>query len=88
MADTELVIRVELYASLMKYLPAGSSRHATSMTIGAETTPHELIDRIGIPRNLAHLVLRNGVYVLPLERNQAIFEDGDLFALWPPVAGG
>jgi len=88
MADNELVLRVELYASLMKYLPAGSSRHATSMTISADTSPHELIDRMGIPRNLAHLVLRNGVYVLPLERNQAIFEDGDLFALWPPVAGG
>ena len=83
-----ITIRVELYASLMKYLPPGSSRHGTTMDVAAAITPHELIDRLGIPRKLAHLVLRNGVYVLPLERNEAIFEDGDLFALWPPVAGG
>jgi len=89
MADTATItLRVELYASLMKYLPPGSSRHAASIAVDHNITPHQLIDQFGIPRELAHVVLRNGVYVLPLERNQALFEDGDLFALWPPVAGG
>ena len=88
MAGDTLGLDVELYASLMSYLPPGSSRHRTQVTVAADITPHQLIDRLGIPRRLAHIVLRNGVFVLPLERNQAIFEDGDLFALWPPVAGG
>ena len=88
MAGNDITLRVELYASLMKYLPPGSSRHRTTLSVAADTTPHQLIDRLGIPRQLAHLVLKNGVYVLPLERNQAIFADDDLFALWPPVAGG
>jgi hypothetical protein len=87
-ADGQITLRVELYASLMKYLPAGSNRHATRIDVSADITPHQLIDSLGIPRRLAHVVLRNGCYVLPLERNQALFEDGDLFALWPPVAGG
>jgi sulfur carrier protein ThiS len=88
MADDNITLRVELYASLMKYLPPGSSRHRTAITVAADITPHALIDKLGIPRELAHLVLKNGAYVLPLERNQAIFADDDLFALWPPVAGG
>jgi sulfur carrier protein ThiS len=88
MTHANLSIDVELYASLMSYLPAGSSRHRTMVTVPADITPHQLIDRLGIPRELAHLVLRNGVFLLPLERNEAVFEDGDLFALWPPVAGG
>ena len=87
MADN-ITLRVELYASLMKYLPPDSSRHRTTLSVSADTTPHQLIDQLGIPRELAHLVLKNGAYVLPLERNQAIFADDDLFALWPPVAGG
>lgn len=88
MADDSIALQVELYASLMKYLPPDSSRHRTTLKVAADTTPHQLIDQLGIPRELAHLVLKNGSYVLPLERNQAIFADGDLFALWPPVAGG
>lgn len=88
MSATNLTIHVELYASLMSYLPAGSGRHRATVTVPADITPHQLIDHLAIPRDLAHLVLRNGVFVLPLERNEAVFEDGDLFALWPPVAGG
>ena len=88
MGDNTIALQVELYASLMKYLPPDSSRHRTQVRVAVDTTPHQLIDQLGIPRELAHLVLKNGTYVLPLERNQAIFADGDLFALWPPVAGG
>ena len=81
-------IHLELYASLMEYLPPGQSRHRREIHIDADDTPHTVIDRLNIPRERAHLVLKNGVYVTPLERNQAIFQEGDVFAIWPPVAGG
>lgn len=87
-AEPTIGLRIELYASLMQYLPPGSSRHGITLTLPADITAHAVIDRLGIPRRLAHLVLRNGSFVLPEERDQAIFQDGDLFAMWPPVAGG
>jgi molybdopterin converting factor small subunit len=41
-----------------------------------------------VPRKLSHLVLVNGVYAHPDERDTAILKDGDTLAIWPPVAGG
>ena len=81
-------IHLELYASLMEYLPPGQDRHRREIRIEADDTPNRVIDRLGIPRERAHLVLKNGVYVSPRQRDQAIFEADDIFALWPPVAGG
>ena len=34
------------------------------------------------------LVLINGVFVAPQERNKPLLRDGDTLAIWPPVAGG
>lgn len=81
-------IYLELYASLMRYLPPGAGRHRREIEIADGATPHDVIDAYGIPRGSAHLVLRNGVFVLPLERNRPVFQAGDVLAIWPPVAGG
>ncbi|MGB9149478.1 MAG: MoaD/ThiS family protein, partial [Burkholderiales bacterium] len=35
-----------------------------------------------------HLVLLNGVYVYPPERQTTRLRDGDALAIWPPIAGG
>jgi len=40
------------------------------------------------PRELAHLVLLNGIYVAPEQRNLVSIKEGDVLAIWPPVAGG
>ena len=37
---------------------------------------------------LVHLVLVNGVYVQPEERASRVLKDGDVLAIWPPIAGG
>lgn len=81
-------IYLELYASLMAHLPPGTARHRREIEIADDATPHDVIDAYGIPRAAAHLVLRNGVFVLPLERNRPVFQAGDVLAIWPPVAGG
>lgn len=81
-------IYLELYASLMEYLPPGQGRHRRELHIDAADTPHAVLDRLGIPRERAHLALRNGVYLSRPQRDEALFEAGDVFALWPPVAGG
>ena len=47
-----------------------------------------LLDRYGVPFEHAHLVLRNGVFLHQQEREQTPLEEGDVIAVWPPVAGG
>jgi sulfur carrier protein ThiS len=37
---------------------------------------------------LVHLVLINGVYVPPDERATRRLAEGDVLAIWPPIAGG
>jgi hypothetical protein len=43
---------------------------------------------LGMPPALVKLVVLNGVFVPPGERAVRRFADGDVLAIWPPVAGG
>jgi molybdopterin converting factor small subunit len=81
-------VTFKLYATLSEYLPGNARDHQVETEIAAGTTPNQIIDSHGVPRKLAHLVVLNGVYVHPSERDQAILRDGDTLAVWPPVAGG
>jgi len=81
-------VQLELYASLMKYLPAEAVRHRVQVDIDSGTTAHALLDRYQVPFEQAHLVLRNGVFLHQEERDQTLLQDGDVIAVWPPVAGG
>ena len=81
-------ITFKLYASLSQYLPAGSDKHSININIADTDTAFSLLDKFNVPRESAHLVLLNGVYLDPQQRNEHIFNDGDTLAIWPPVAGG
>lgn len=81
-------VQLELYASLMEYLPRDATRHRARVDVPPGTTAHALLDRFAVPREKAHLVLRNGVYLHQEDRDAVILEDGDVVAAWPPVAGG
>ena len=78
----------KLYASLAAYLPEDSGKHEVDLDIEESATPHTIIDQFNVPRESAHLILLNGSYVQPDQRDQAIFKEGDTLAIWPPVAGG
>lgn len=81
-------LRIKLFASLHVYLPEGAARNEVTVEYPARITPNALLDALGVPREMAHLVLRNGVYLKPAERDRPVLNDGDAFAVWPPVAGG
>lgn len=81
-------VHLELYASLMTYLPANADKHRAVSEVSDGTTAHVLLDRYGVPREKAHLVLRNGVFLHQQERDSTPLQDGDTIAVWPPVAGG
>ena len=81
-------ITFKLYAGLGEYLPAGSYDNATAAEIEPGTSAHELIHRFNGPPERAHLVLLNGVYLNASERDSRALREGDVLAVWPPVAGG
>ena len=81
-------LTLKLYAGLTDYLPPDAVDNKLIIEISEHITAYELIDRYRVPRDMAHLVLLNGVYVNPEDRNRAMFNDGDTLAIWPPVAGG
>lgn len=81
-------ITLELYASLMRHLPPGSGMHEAVIEVDADATLNQIIDRFHIPPRLAHLVLVNGYFKRPEERDRPLLQEGDKVAIWPPVAGG
>jgi len=81
-------VQLELYASLMRFLPPDAERHRIRLDVVAGTTAHDLLDRYQVPREQAHLVLRNGVFLHAGERDDLALGEGDVIAVWPPVAGG
>lgn len=81
-------VQLELYASLMQYLPPEAERHRVRLEVPPGTTAHALLDRYRVPRGQAHLVLRNGVFLHREDRDRMVLEEGDVVAAWPPVAGG
>lgn len=82
-------ITFKLYASLTEYLPP-EMRYGNRMTLevteGASIA--QIIEPFGLPERLVHLVIVNGVYVEPAQRLTRSLNEGDVLAIWPPIAGG
>lgn len=82
-------ITLKLYASLSDLLPAGADANAVELEISEDTTLNNLIDQHRVPRELAHLVLLNGHFICDTDRDlPGQLKQGDVLAIWPPVAGG
>lgn len=82
-------ITFKLYASLTQHLPADARRHnQIPLEIPDGTPIAKIIEPFGMPENLVHLVLVNGVYVPHDQRLSLVPQDGDVLAIWPPIAGG
>ena len=81
-------ITLKLYATLTSYLPEGSDMHSTKLAITEGDSAYSVLDRYHVPREMVHLVLLNGIYLQPEEREQSALKEGDTLAVWPAVAGG
>ena len=78
----------KLYATLVDLLPPEANDHAVVIDLDDGACAFDVIDRFHVPRQNAHLVLLNGVFLTPEERDKPVLRDGDTLAVWPPVAGG
>ncbi|MBX2880476.1 MAG: MoaD/ThiS family protein [Granulosicoccus sp.] len=82
-------ITFKLYATLQDLLPAGAVKNAVEIDIPDDATLNSIIDQYKVPRELAHLVLVNGVFHCDTDRDKpGMLVENDVLAIWPPVAGG
>lgn len=77
-------VRLELFATLTAYLPPGSRDHAAELDVPPGTTVADLARRLGLPDHLSYVVLVNGQDADAGRR----LAEGDVVALFPPLAGG
>ena len=82
-------ITFKLFATLTDYLPVGSRRsNIVELDVAPEATISQIIEPFGLPPKLVHLVLVNGRYIEPELRLTTTLAEGDVLAIWPPIAGG
>jgi sulfur carrier protein ThiS len=82
-------ITLKLYATLTDYLPPAARRdNRVEVDVDESATIESVVAPYGIPSRLQHLVLVNGLFVPREARASRTFRDGDVLAIWPPIAGG
>jgi sulfur carrier protein ThiS len=82
-------VTVKLFASLAVHLPAEArSLHRIELEVEPGTTVLDLIQRQGVPPGQCAIVLVDGTWVAPAARGARELAEGEVLAIWPPVAGG
>ena len=82
-------ITFKLYATLTDYLPPEvRTSNQLPMEVAEGATVAEVTDGFKLPAKLVHLVLVNGHYIAPKDRATRALIEGDVLAIWPPIAGG
>lgn len=82
-------ITFKLYASLGEHLPADKRRgNEMPLALPDGASIVQAIEPFGLPPKLVHLVLVNGHYIAPELRASHVLKEGDVLAIWPPIAGG
>lgn len=82
-------ITLKLFASLTDYLPPEAKyTNLVALDIAPDTSIGQLVEQHRLPEKLVHLVLVNGTYVAPDQRGTRTLAEGDVLAIWPPIAGG
>lgn len=82
-------ITLKLFATLTDYLPVESRyTNIVELDLMEQATIGQIIETHRLPPKLVHLVLVNGKYIEPEKRASHSLIEGDVLAIWPPIAGG
>ncbi len=82
-------ITFKLFATLTDYLPPDARRaNQLELDIAPDTPIAKVYEPFGLPEKMVHLVLVNGRYIAPEVRASTTLVEGDVLAIWPPIAGG
>ena len=77
-------VRVKLFATLRKYMPAGVAGDTLTVEVGDGATVADLVAALGIPLDHARMAVVRGEQ-LALD---AVVPPGEEVNLFPPLAGG
>jgi molybdopterin converting factor small subunit len=77
-------VTVKLFAYLRDHLPDGCQGNACSRELDRGATVGGVLDALQIPKDISLLVFRNATHA----GRDEILEDGDVLAVFPPIAGG
>ncbi len=79
----------KLFASLTDYLPQHARQaNLMQLEVAPDASISDIIEPFCMPARLVHLVLVNGTYIQPEARLTHTLNEGDVLAIWPPIAGG
>jgi sulfur-carrier protein len=82
-------IGLKLFASLTDRLPPEArAGHRVDLEVEPGTTVTDVVRRQGIPPELLAIVLVDGHWVDRRDRDTRALAEGEVLAIWPPVAGG
>ena len=81
-------ITIKLYATLTDYLPGHAVGNRVDVELPDGCTVEGALAPFGLPPKLTHLVLVDGTFIAPEDRNVRPMKDGEVLAVWPPIAGG
>lgn len=82
MADT-VTISVKLFATLKRYLPAGS-QDGISLSLPCGATVQDAINALNIPQDQAGMLVAGDSYI----EKETPLTDGLQLNIFPPLAGG
>lgn len=77
-------VRVKLFATLRKYMPAGASDGALALELPDGAAVSDAIAALGIPADRARMIVSNNEQLAP----SSLLHDGQEIDLFPPMAGG
>ena len=81
-------IQLKLFGPLQSYLPPTAVANTIEVELNGAAHVKDAVEVYRLTPDQAHLVLVNGIYVAPAERDKKELSEGDAVAIWPPVAGG
>ncbi|PPR79322.1 MAG: hypothetical protein CFH06_00415 [Alphaproteobacteria bacterium MarineAlpha3_Bin5] len=74
-------IILKLYAGLSQFLPENAEGNEAQIRVDPGSSLQEVIDSYGIPREYCYLVLVNGVYIPPDDREEYKLSELDSLAV-------
>lgn len=77
-------VQVQLFATLAAFLPPGGRQGVATLEVAEDSTVRDLVQRLGLPPDLERVTLVNGGDAWP----DRALQQGDVVAVFPPLAGG
>jgi len=81
-------IEVKLFAHLTQFMPQAGVKGAAPYDCANDSTVNSVLRELHVPLEHCHLVLVNGLFIHPEQRDIHSLAKGDTLAVWPPIAGG